>query len=554
MKKYGQILVAGLGIAMALQGGAALAAPAPTDAEARIFQPNDPAVQMNRTRDYLERARVAQQIAEDKAKAKAGIESQQQQEAPEAPALAFELKTVVWDPSQIITAEELEAIAAKYLGPCNLEQLYKMVAEVNNIYSQKGYITCKAFLGPQTIKEGAVKITIIEGRNGNVAVQGNKHTKANYIKDRLSLPAGEIMSLKALNKDLLHFNGTNDVQLRIALQAGTEPGTTDYVITAYEPQQQVITVYSDNNGNETSGEYRAGLFYNNRSLTGVRDNLMVSLMGSEGTKAVAASYAYPVGHSGTKLRLQYSTNSVEITDGQLEPLGVKGHAYAAAVGITQPLAISEKQRSELTLDLSTQNSKTSFAGNPWLDDTASGVALGYAVTNYGKSHILYRKLSYTFGGYENIKSESKNYNRLNSSTMYQKLYDHGQQLNVRFDGQLGFNNYLPSSQQFYIGGAYSVRGYKESALSGDRGYALGLEYSIPVFNKDTSAFVFLDHGKVGGDSSFDDNSLTGAGFGIKTTFKKKIYGSLTLGFPLEKDLNGSDVDSTRLHFVVSGQF
>mgnify|MGYP007127280919 CR=1 FL=1 len=40
-----------------------------------------------------------------------------------------------------------------------------------------------------------------------------------------------------LNDDLLRFNATNDVQLRITMHAGAEPGTTDYVISAYEPQK-----------------------------------------------------------------------------------------------------------------------------------------------------------------------------------------------------------------------------------------------------------------------------------------------------------------------------
>ena len=75
----------------------------------------------------------------------------------------------------------------------------------------------------------------------------------------------------------------------------------------------------------------------------------------------------------------------------------------------------------------------------------------------------------------------------------------------------------PSSRQFYIGGAYSVRGYKESILSGDHGYALGVEYAVPIFNKQKNAFCFWDYGAVYGDSSFDDHILTSVGLGIKST-------------------------------------
>ena len=64
--------------------------------------------------------------------------------------------------------------------------------------------------------------------------------------------------------------------------------TTDYVITAYEPRQHNFTVYTDNAGSDSSGLWRAGMFYTNKSLTGNRDTLMVSGIFSEGTKSRAA--------------------------------------------------------------------------------------------------------------------------------------------------------------------------------------------------------------------------------------------------------------------------
>ncbi len=128
-------------------------------------------------------------------------------------------------------------------------------------------------------------------------------------------------------------------------------------------------------------------------------------------------------------------------------------------------------------------------------------------------------------------------------------------ISARLDGQLGFNNYMPSARQFYIGGMYSVRGYKESLLSGDSGYSVGLEYIVPVTkDKKTSVFGFIDHGKVFGDSAFDDSMLTSAGFGVRSSLWGRVSASLALGVPFEKDINGKHVDSSRLHFMVSGQF
>ena len=114
---------------------------------------------------------------------------------------------------------------------------------------------------------------------------------------------------------------------------------------------------------------------------------------------------------------------------------------------------------------------------------------------------------------------------------------------------------MPSARQFYIGGAYSVRGYKESLLGGDSGYSVGLEYAVPVSpDKRTNVFTFIDHGEVYGDSAFEDHILTSCGLGVRTTLAKKINASVTLGLPLLKELNGTEVSKTRIHFMVNGQF
>ena len=259
--------------------------------------------------------------------------------------------------------------------------------------------------------------------------------------------------------------------------------------------------------------------------------------------------------SEDKLNIQYSTNSVHITDGILEPLNVRGHAYAMNVGLSQLLVATEKIRTEATLDYGQQNSKTDFSGQHWLDDAIKGVTAGYSVTNYGATSVIYQKHSFNAGTHTDIADNDKDFSLYQLNGLYQKMYQHGQLLSLRLDAQRGFNNYLPSARQFYIGGMYSVRGYKESLLGGDSGYSVGLEYSVPVTkDKKTSAFAFMDHGQVFGDSAFDSHVLTSCGLGVRSNITKHIGAVVTLGVPLIKEINNTDVDSTRIHFMVSGQF
>lgn len=529
--------------------------PLPDPVSVKNYVGADPGVQLNRSREYMERERVARQIAEDQARRNQKVEDKNQAAEQKEVAVKFELKDLKVDKSEVLTEAEIEKIAKKYIGnEVNIKDLYRIVEKINKLYSKKGYLTCRAYLPPQTIKDGVVQIKLIEGKTGNVTVQGNKTTQTDYIEDRVHLTKGKIDNVNDLNKDLLLYNATHDAQLRISMQAGEAPGTTDYVITSYEPQQHVVTVFADNAGSESTGEYRTGMMYTDRSLTGHRDNLTMSGMMAEGSKSFSASYNRQIHNSGTELNVMYSTNSVEIIDGDLEDLDVKGHAYAASVGFTQPLVVTENTRTEASVTYNRQNSETDYMRQKWINDTINDATVAYAVTNYSDSSVLYSKHGYTFGQYEDIFGDTKNYGLYQVNAFYQKAYDNGHMLSARFDGQLSGNNYMPSARQFYIGGMYSVRGYKESVLGGDHGYAFSTEYAIPVIDNKTSAFTFFDYGAVHGDSAFDDHVLSSIGIGIKSTLMNKLYTSLTLGVPLQRDLNGSEASKARLHFMVNGQF
>ena len=525
---------------------------------------NDAGIQMNRMRNYLERERVNRQIAEDRAAAKNKVESEAAKQTAPGEVITFELKKIVTDASAVLTDAELDAIIKPYEGKqVQLNDIYAIVDKINALYNDKGYVTCRAFLPPQTITDGTVKLLLVEGRTGSTIVNNNKYTKTKYITNRMHLAKGEIANIKQLNKDLLLFNATNSTQLRIMMKAGTEPGTTDYEITAYEPMRDTWTIFEDNAGSDTSGEYRTGLFFNTKSLSGHCDALSLGTVISEGTKAANVMYSRSLGRSGTKMNLVYSTNAVEVVKGEYEDM-IKGHANSYAIGFTQPIVVNETTRTELSLDYNRQNSKTDFmpAGTRFniVDDSVQDFSLGFAMTNYGASHVFYQKHSYVRGYSESAPDmsaqNSQNFGFYKFNAMYQKLYKAGQMWSLRADAQWSGSEGMVSSRQFYMGGMYSVRGYKENYLGGDGGFTFSAEYAVPVINKNTSAFTFFDYGHVYGNGQSDDqhNVLSSVGLGIRSTINQYCSASLVLGIPLQREFSAEQVSKTRLHFIVNGQF
>ena len=519
---------------------------------------SDGGVQMNRLRNYLERERVNRQIAEDRAAQIAKVEQDEKDKQQQEAAVSFKLKKFIVDKSEVLTEAEIANITAPYEGrEVTLQDIYTVVEQINTLYGEKGYATCRAFLPPQTVEDGTIKLLLVEGRTGDYSVIGNTYTKENYIKKRLHLREGEIANVKVLNQDMLLFNATNSTQLRIIMKAGSKPGTTDYEITAYEPKRDNWALFEDNAGSDTSGTYRTGLFFNTKSLSGSCDPFSLGTVLSEGSKAVNATYSHSLGRSGTKMNFLYSTNSVKTVDGDYKDL-VKGHANSYVVGFVQPLVVNETTRAEASLDYSYQNSKSNFISFNIVDDTVQDAAFGYALTNYGDSHVFYQKHSYVRGYSKRAPevgtAENKHFGFYKFNSMYQKAYAAGQSISLRADAQWSGTEGLVSARQFYLGGMYSVRGYKENYLGGDSGFTVNAEYQLPVIKNVLNTFTFFDYGRVYGNEQSDNNILSSVGLGLRGNIGKSCAASLSLGVPLRRDFQTETVSKTRVHFMFSGQF
>lgn len=536
-----------------------------TPADAAIVQRNDSGAQLNQTREYLERQATARQLEEDRKKQKAQVEANMQAPEESSAKVAFTLAKVETNVSEVLSEAELQNVTAPYVGnTVSLSDLYVITGAINKLYAEKGYMICKAYLPPQRIHGGVVKILLVEGKTGTVTLQGLKHTREKYVTGRIPLKPGRVANTATLNKQLQRFNGTNDVQLRMLVHAGEEQGTTDYEIVAYEPKQnQSFMLYLDDNGYETSGRFRQGLFYNVRSLTGTRDSFRMNYLRSQGTNMYGAGYSLPVGKLGTRLDIDYSANTTKIIKGEAKPLDVRGNAHAVGLAIRHPLRVDQKRKDEIGLQFLNQKSTTKWRSiDYWTEDKRNTFIPYISFTHYGDSSILYHKHSIPITSFKNTASghweNDTNYMSYQLNMLYQKKYKHGQMFSARLDGQMAGGKDRSSADRFFLGGANSVRGYEESFIGGNKGVTLGLTYQVPVDKKQSlHAFTFFDYGWISDDIDLNASSYSAysTGLGVSASYKN-VYASLTLGIPLKREYEFSTkkVSNARLDFVCSATF
>lgn len=471
----------------------------------------------------------------------------------------FDIKKIDFTSSEILSSTELAEIASSVEGKSvTLQDLQKMVATINELYYKKNFITAKAVLPPQKIVDGTIKIELIEGRYGQIRVEGNKNTRDGYILNRLDLEKNTLVDLKEIERTLTYFNRTNAPQLKGELLPGANVGETDCVLHVEEAPLWQTTIYTDNAGSTESGLYRIGALMVNNNLFGGNETLILNPTWTQGTLAGSIGYSQPINNHGTTITFGYSKNTLDIIKGNLKDLDVTGRSEDISVTLGQPLKVTSDLKTDAYLDIHHKTSSTDFFGNNLLDTKSNTYTLGYNVQQTLANGLWYASISGThIKATQKDNYDHKSFSKFNTSVVRQQVFQARQILTFRGMAQLSASKELPATEQFSLGGIATVKGFKESIVSGDTGYYLGVEYSVPVAEKVNGRILLgLDHGAV--QQNFENGSkqrdtLTSASIGYAQNLGKNAFAKLVLGVPLDYS-DSVTAGKTRIHFYAQMNF
>jgi len=471
---------------------------------------------------------------------------------PGAESIRFMVREIRFTPTDLLSPEELAAIANEFQGrELSLADLQQVAARVNELYRKKGVVTAQAVIPPQDVSTGIVTVRLVEGRLGKISIEGNESTNESYVINRLRLQPEDLMDLGRLEAALVRFNRTNDVQLQAELKPGEQFGTTDLNIVMTEPPRQELRLTVDNLGATSTGVNRAGLSYINRSLLGFRDDLGLSTTQAYGQESYAATYGFPINTWGGRLNLGYYDTYTAIKNGSLASLNITGKSIAQIVSLRQPAYVDSSAQIDVIV-----GGKTGRNTN-WIDsvfllrtETSEG--------NVGIEAQWFDKQSNWFVGYTRSFGDSQPTPQTNNGVLnggyiidrgalrYNRALDYGLSFRGNLSWQSSNRDNLPSSELFFIGGEGSVRGYPVGVFSGASGQVINLELHHPLvavsdstYGMGATGFFFFDYGRVKPllplNSTLDDHeSLRGVGWGMNATLGKHVYARLTFGYGLDE--------------------
>jgi len=447
--------------------------------------------------------------------------------------------------------------------------------EITAHYNSEGYILARAFIPQQEIKDGVVKLRVVEGRVGAISVRGTERLRsADFAKRLERVREDEVLKEQTLERILLELNDMLGVQVRSVLKPGELPGTSDLVLEVTESRPYQVSFDADNFGSRFTGTNRFGVTGTVGSLLKLGDQFSVRIVESDAEQHfVQTVYSIPVGNHGTTLRASFTYSEFKLGD-SVTSLEAGGQAVLYDIGVDQVLLRNRTTRIAVSGGFEYRQFKNrQFV--PVSDTTTSDDKLGdFYVGLGGNFSDSYRGNTYInirtqFGFTESDPNGSLNsraQGRGNGTVVtadvarYQGTNLWNSYFFMKAEGQVVSDRVL-SPDQISIGGFGTVRGYPLAEFSGDNGYVFTIEYVLPVPYKSPigsgkltldqvmSFVLFLDHARVlvvDKQPGEKDQSISGAGGGIRINVpKSKPHGlsgsfSLLYGLPVFRGPRPSD--------------
>ena len=422
-------------------------------------------------------------------------------------------------------------------------QIMELTSVITQQYRKKGYFVASAYIPKQSIKDGNLKIAIVEGSYGKFDIDNDSLVNKNIIKNIFNKVKkyDDIISIKNLQRAMLLVNDTPGVVITKArMRAGEEVGTSDFSFITRKTNQYDGYYLIDNAGSRYTGEYRLILGLNINSPFKIGDKFSLSGLVSNETNLTNARLAYslPLNSNGLRSEISYSQTDYSLAK-EYKDLEAKGSAKTLGIAFSYPIIRSESENLYFKTGIARKQLKDEQLNS--INDSKKATIFNLGL-QYNTSYLLY-----------NLKSKDNigiNFTNGDLNGSYNKIsldLEKDTQINekISLESSLSLqysidNRNLDGSEDFSIGGQNGVKLYPSSELSAENGYLVNIEakYKLPsIYSVNTSLGLFYDIGRVymaEKTSDFQARILQDAGIGFYTYYRD-FFGQIQIAWRLNNE-------------------
>ena len=478
-------------------------------------------------------------------------------------------------------ADTTQVLAPFLSSEASIETLQKATSALEALLRERGYGLHRVALPPQDLG-GQVRLEIVKFTISKVIVSGNKQfDEANIRASVPQLREGATPNFNTLAIQTAIANESQGKQIQVALKESAEPDKIDANIVVTEGKPWNFSVSLSNTGSVATGRDRltlaggyANLFNRDHQFIGA---YTTSLERAKDVKQLGLSYKVPFYGAGGVLSASYTRSDVVGDFGTFSSTGA-GHTWG--LNYTHHLAPDKGYRGFWTLALddrvfdptqingvvapgqTSRRSRPVSVGYLGRSDSDT-VNWGYNaefVANYvsGSGNSLAAYVT------EDPRITTAGWRALRGGANYLAYISKGWLLGIR--GQFQYSNTaLISGEQFGLGGASSVRGTAERAVSGDSGLFASVEVTTPELATGLRLVTFVDMGSLSNVNSVSlakpsSDQIQSVGLGLRYVLPafsiSADYGRVIQASSVPLSLNSSapQRDNEKIHVNLSARF
>ncbi|MBE8989661.1 ShlB/FhaC/HecB family hemolysin secretion/activation protein [Nostoc sp. LEGE 12450] len=462
--------------------------------------------------------------------------------------------------STVFSPEELALETAEFTKrPISLAEVYQARSKITDLYVRNGYITSGAYIPPQTIQSGVVKIQVVEGKLEDIQVTGTRRLNPNYVRSRLAIATSPPLNRQRLLEALQLLQLNPLIQnVSAELSAGSRTGSSLLEVKVSEAKTFSSQIVLDNGRSPSVGSFRRRLQLNEANLLGLGDALGVAYTNTDGSNSLDANYTLPLNPRNGTLTFNYGITSSNVIEPPFDVLDIHSDSRYYELTFRQPIVQTPTQEFALGLtasrresDISSLLQREGLPGSvlsPGADEQGHTKVSAFRFfqewTSRNSREVIALRSQFSLG--IDILSPTINQNAPDSrffawqgQAQWVRLLAPETLMLFRLNTQLASRTLLPL-EQFGLGGQDSIRGYRQDYLLTDNGTFVSAEVQIPILrlpkiDSTLQVVPFVDFG-VGWNSSDRENpnpnTLAAVGLGLRWSQSDRFTFRLDWGVPL----------------------
>jgi hemolysin activation/secretion protein len=400
----------------------------------------------------------------------------------------------------LLPPKTVEAAVAPFTGKeRDFGDVQRALEALESVYHALGYSVVTVELPEQELNRGVVLLKVVQTKVGRVNVSGNKFfDEANVRRALPQLREGQTPNIKQVSAGIKLANENPARKITMKLQSGEQDDEVNARLEVADESPWKVSANFDNTGTESTGKTHAGVVLQNANLFG-RDHVAsvqytTTVEKPSQVAVYGAGYHIPLYSLGDSMDLIGSYSNVDsgtVTAGLVNlAVSGKGAVYGARYNHTLPKTDTYEPKLVVGLDYKAFKNYVLYSGQNFGNDvTVHPLSLNYLGTwalENGDANISLTAVHNVAGGNKGRQEDfdkvrlgaNANFSLLRFAGAYSRSLPKDWQLRAIVNGQYASQALIPG-EQFGAGGASSVRGFTERAVSNDSGVSANVELYTP---------------------------------------------------------------------------